>query len=323
MLVLARAVADTPFGDINIVVLTVAVAAASSMGYAAGALLQRRVATTSQDVTGDTVVSPKPFTIPLWWIAVALTSVGTALHVLALRIGPLSLVQPLGALSLVFAVPLGALVTASRPAAREWWGAGLTVCALVGLVGLTTPTAPAPALTMAEGFAVLAVVGVALAALMWGAQRANAPTLRSLLLAAAAGIAFGTGSSLTRVVVTGFSDADAVVLVMPWAIAVAALAVAGLLLSQAAYRAGLGAQLATLTMVNPVVAALIGVATLDERFASGVALQLLPAVVLLGGIGVVLLAGERHDESDAVRTAPVTTTQRQPTSRQTPADTSH
>lgn len=310
------------FGDADIIVLTVVVAAASSMGYAAGAVLQRRVATVSQDVTADAVVSPKPFTMPLWWLAVGLTCVGTALHVLALRVGPLSLVQPLGALSLVFAVPLGALVARYRPAAREWWGAALTVCALVSLVGLTTPTAPAPALSMAEGFTVLAVVGSALAGLIFAAQRINAPTYRSLLLAAAAGVSFGTGSSLTRVVVTDFSQVGVAVLLSPWTIAVVALAVSGLLLSQAAYRAGLGAQLATLTMVNPVVAALIGVATLDERFAGGLGLRLLPVVAVLGGIGVVLLTTDRRPHAARVRPR-VPAARRKPTARETPADSTH
>lgn len=55
----------------------------------------------------------------------------------------------------------------------------------------------------------------------------------------------------------------------PAALVVLGLAGTGLLFAQAAYRGGLGAPLATLTLVNPVAAALIGVTLLGERYVAG------------------------------------------------------
>ena len=45
---------------------------------------------------------------PRWWMAVTSTLAGATLHVVALKFGPLTLVQPLGVSALVMALPIGA-----------------------------------------------------------------------------------------------------------------------------------------------------------------------------------------------------------------------
>ena len=64
------------------------------------------------------------------------------LHVGALKYGTLTLVQPLGALTLVAAVPLGARVAGRRVSAVEWRGTALTLIGLSAL--LVTASGPAP-----------------------------------------------------------------------------------------------------------------------------------------------------------------------------------
>ena len=54
------------------------------------------------------------------------------------------------------------------------------------------------------------------------------------------------------------------------ALLIAAFAAGGLLLSQVAYRGGLGAPLAMVTLSNPVAAAIIGVTLLGERLQGGI-----------------------------------------------------
>ncbi len=66
-------------------------AVASSMAYAAGAVIQERLAVLRGTSRGWR-----------WVLAVALNLAGAGLHVLALRYGPLSVIQSLGALTLVF-----------------------------------------------------------------------------------------------------------------------------------------------------------------------------------------------------------------------------
>jgi hypothetical protein len=115
-----------------------------------------------------------------------------------------------------------------------------------------------------------------------------------MLLATASGIAFGMSSVFTKTVAVdwtgGVSAAD-----VPSLAVIGVLATAGMLLSQAAYRgAGLAAPLATLTVVNPVVAAAVGITMFGETFrygTTGTALALSCGVVAAGGL--ILLTTER------------------------------
>ena len=90
--------------------------------------------------------------------------------------------------------------------------------------------------------------------------RAVAPVTR----AAAAATAFGAASAMTRTALSGVGS-------FPLAAAVAvACAVGGFTAAQLAYRdGGLGGPLATLTLVEPLVAGLLGVALLGERLDVG------------------------------------------------------
>ncbi|MGW1928540.1 DMT family transporter, partial [Streptomyces sp. NPDC001919] len=67
---------------------------------------------------------------PAWWGSVLLNGLGAALHVAALAYGPLSLVQPLGALTIVFALPMAALFVGRRAGSRAWRGAVLATAGL-------------------------------------------------------------------------------------------------------------------------------------------------------------------------------------------------
>ena len=85
-----------------------------------------------------------------WWIAVGLSATAAVLHVLALRYGPLTVVQPLGALTLVLALPLSAAVVGRRVTTTEWRGAGLTLVGLTGLLLLAASDAPTTTLDSDE-----------------------------------------------------------------------------------------------------------------------------------------------------------------------------
>ena len=120
------------------------------------------------------------------------------------------------------------------------------------------------------------------------------PAVRSILLATASGIAFGMSSVFTKTVAVdwtgGVSAAD-----LPSLAVIGILATAGMVLSQASYRgAGLAAPLATLTVVNPVVAAVVGITMFGETFrygTTGTALALSCGVVAAGGL--IMLTTER------------------------------
>ncbi|MFE0425668.1 DMT family transporter, partial [Streptomyces sp. NPDC058953] len=260
--------------------LAVLLSLVSAVAYAAGAIVQEHVAATARAYA--------PLNHAGWWCAVALNGVGALLHVIALAYGPLSVVQPLGALTIVFALPLAAVFVRRRAGAAAWRGALLATVGLAGLLVLSGDAGNSASSSLGTGQRGLlaAVTFGAVALLFLVAQTINRPVLRSVLLAAAAGVAFGIASVFTKTVAVDWDWSDPFAQ-WPSLIAVAVLATGGLLLSQASYRgAGLAAPLATVTVVNPVVATAVGLTMLGESFRGGA-----PGTVLAIGFGAVAAAG--------------------------------
>jgi hypothetical protein len=251
----------------------------SAVAYAAAAVAQERLA--SRSAGSGTL---RLLASGAWWWSVVLNASAALLHVAALKYGTLTLVQPLGALTLVAAVPLGARVAGRRVSAVEWRGTALTLLGLAAV--LVTASGPAPADVLSEPQA-LAVAGTT-AVLIGGLSRPGArPGLRH---ATASGFASGVASALTQTVTVAATDRSDSLLsaqVVVVALLVAAFAAGGLLLSQTAYQGGLGAPLAVVTLANPVAAAVIGLSLLGERLqggAAGVLLALVGAGVAAWGV---------------------------------------
>ncbi|MFF4760242.1 DMT family transporter [Streptomyces sp. NPDC001292] len=278
--------------------LSVLLSSVSAVAYAGGAIVQERVAVS---FPGEQYA---PLRRPAWWAALVLNGLGGLLHVVALACGPLSLVQPLGALTIVFALPMAALFVGRRAGAAAWRGA---VMATVGLAGLLSLVGASHTQSLNTGQRTgLAVVTAGVVATLTVAGRAahRHPAVRSVLLATGSGIAFGMSSVFTKTVTVDFTDGIAAA-ELPSLAVIGVLATAGILLSQASYRGGgLAAPLATLTVVNPVMAAAVGLTLFGETFrygTTGTVLALGCGVVAAGGL--ILLTTERIE-----RTAPVVVT---------------
>ncbi|MGC9380586.1 DMT family transporter [Streptomyces sp. MH13] len=281
--------------------LSVLLSLVSAVAYAGGAIVQEQVAASSPGA------QYAPLRRPGWWAAVGLNGLGGLLHVVALALGPLSLVQPLGALTIVFALPMAALFVGRKAGATAWRGALMATVGLAGLLSLVGAS-DAQSLDTEQRIGASVVTGGVVVALMIAGRAVHRhPAVRSILLATASGIAFGMSSVFTKTVAVdwtgGVSAAD-----LPSLAVIGVLATAGMLLSQASYRgAGLAAPLATLTVVNPVVAAAVGITMFGETFrygTTGTALALSCGVVAAGGL--ILLTTERIAREAAEETpAPV------------------
>ncbi len=281
--------------------LSVLLSVVSALAYAGGAIVQEQVAVSSPDS------GYLPLRRPGWWGALALNGLGGVLHVVALAYGPLSLVQPLGALTIVFALPLAALCVGRRAGATAWRGALMATLGLAGLLSLVGSSS-AHSLAPAQRLAVALVTGGAVVALMFAGLAAQRhPAVRSVLLATASGIAFGMSSVFTKTVAVDWSHGIALG-DLPSLAVIGLFAVAGVLLSQASYRGGgLAAPLATLTVVNPVLAAAVGILMFGETFrygTTGTVLALGCGVVAAGGL--IMLTTERLTRETAPASAEVT-----------------
>lgn len=264
------------------IVLCVAVAIA----YAVAALIQARHAhlTVAQLVR-----------VPVLWLAIGLNGLGAALHVASLNFGPLSLIQPLGVLTLVIAVPLAALTARRKPTRLELTGMTYTVLGLTGLALIITTSGKADTLTSFELIALIIGTVVFVTVLGFLGRRPGASTLWE---AVAGGVAFSVCSALCQTLVVTVGDSGADALLWPTTIlamvAVATFAIVATILTQRSYRNGLSAPLAVTNLVNPASATIIGVTLLGENLATS-NLEIALAVIcgLLSGYGVAQLARAR------------------------------
>ncbi|MER6025742.1 DMT family transporter [Streptomyces sp. NPDC001851] len=274
--------------------LSVLLSLVSALAYAAGAIVQEQVAVSSS------ARAYLPLRRPGWWGSLVLNGLGGVLHVVALACGPLSLVQPLGALTIVFALPMAALCVGRRAGAAAWRGAVMTTVGLAGLLSLVGSPG-AHSLDAVQRVAVSLVTGGAVVALLCAGLAAHRhPAVRSVLLAAASGVAFGMSSVFTKTVAVDWTHGVRLS-ALPCLAVIGLFAVAGVLLSQASYRGGgLAVPLATLTVVNPVLAAVVGILMFGETFrygGMGTGLAVSCGVVAAGGL--IMLTTERIERSGA------------------------
>jgi hypothetical protein len=229
--------------------------------------------------------APRTLRHPLW-IAGALASLaGFGLHALALRDGPLTLVQPLLVTGVIFALPLRQVLERRRPRYSELgWAAALALGLAVFIV-VSTPAAGAgqpadskPAVICLAAIA-LSIPGCCVAG------RRGTGSMSAAALGTAAGLAFAATAGLLKETVD-IASRGAGALLTTWpGYALIAVGGVGLLLNQVAYQAGpLRASLPAITTVNPIVSLVIGVTVFDEGFRSG-------APYLAGEVlGLVLIA---------------------------------
>ncbi|MFJ2154640.1 MULTISPECIES: DMT family transporter [unclassified Streptomyces] len=279
--------------------LSILLSLVSAVAYAGGAIVQERVAVSSPEQ------EYAPLRRPSWWAAVGLNGTGGLLHVVALAYGPLSLVQPLGALTIVFALPMAALFVGRKAGSTAWRGAIMATIGLAGLLSLVGAS-DSHSLSTAQRVSVAVFTGAVVVTLMIAGRAAHRhPAVRSVLLATASGIAFGMSSVFTKTVTVDWDNGAVSASDIPFLAVIAVFAVAGLMLSQASYRgAGLAAPLAVLTVVNPVVAAAVGITMFGETFrygTTGTLLALSAGVVAAGGL--ILLTTERLEKTVPADTA--------------------
>ena len=278
-------------------IITIALCVAVAIAYAAAALLQARYAS---------LTVKELLRLPVLWVAIFLNALGAALHVTSLAFGPLSLIQPLGVLTLVIAVPFAAMSAKRRMTKLEIRGMASTVVGLAGLAMLITTTGVTQTLSDAE----LVGLVVATAVLVTGLGAAGRrPGASGLWEAIAGGVAYSVCSALCQTVVVSVGDHGVDVFLRPVMIlgvaAIAVFAVSATLLTHRSYRDGLGAPLAMTNLVNPASATAIGVVFLGESLATTPAgFAVAAGCALLSGYGVAQLARARDVEPASPKAVP-------------------
>ena len=267
----------------------VLLALAGACAFAVSTVVQHRTATVTAAGGGRWLV--RLARRPAWLAGEAAGVVGVLLHAGALRSGPVVLVQPLLAGGLVLSLALGAWLDRGRPGrpGRGPWLGALAVAVGLTVFLLTARPTAGTATGRPLGLAVVTVAALVLGGLaaLWAHRRTRRH--RPLVLGAAAGTCFA---------VTGLLLKQVVGLPLPsWAAAgtaveLAALAVVGTALAQAAFAAGpLVQSLPVLSVLEPGLAVLLAGPLFGESLLAGTPARLgqLAGAVLLGA-GLVVVA---------------------------------
>jgi drug/metabolite transporter (DMT)-like permease len=229
---------------------------------------------------------------PMWLLGGALLVATFGFQALALYFGPLSVVQPVLVLELIFTLGLRALLFHDGIAARTW-GAALTIC--VGLAAFLLVASPADGTRVPGAGQWLLTVGTrALAVLvLLLLSRYGSPGRRAALFGAATAIVWSVDAAFVKQTVDLLAHSGIIGVLTHWPVyAMAATGVLGTVLLQAAYAVGpLAASQAALLIVDPLASILLGIELFGEQLNAGpgyLAGIVVSFVVL--GVGVVMLS---------------------------------
>jgi drug/metabolite transporter (DMT)-like permease len=243
---------------------------------------------------------------PGWLAGLALAACGSALHATALVLAPLSVVQPLGVLAVPMAVLLTALRTDRKPAPGVLVGVLLSIAGVAVFVGAAAGTAvSSPPPDQATLIASLIVSGIVLLLAAIGFARSG--WVRCVTCAMAGAVAFGLVSALVRAVSQSVVAGDVGPLELPVLAAVAGIATAvlvgGWLVQQAFASGPPEVVIACLTVVDPIVAVLLGAVLLGEGAATPLdTWMVLAGAAVTATAGVIALA-RHHPDAAAARAA--------------------
>lgn len=280
--------------------LAVVLAVVAGCAFAFGAALQHRAAhaeTTSR--MGDPRILVRLARNPSWMLANVLDVGALGIQAAALNVGAIVIVQPLLVSGLILAVPAEAMLN-SRPVSRGDLGGVLVgAAALAAFVALADPSEGVTDPALSSWLVVLTCCGIAVAATV-GLARLVTGVRRAVCLGVATGVLYGVTAPLLKTCAS--LVAHPLTLLSAWQLYV--LVVAGLLgfvLNQNVYQSGrLVAGLTTLTLVEPVVALVIGVTAFGEHIDMHGGRGVGMALAALGiAVGIVLVARSSADTQTA------------------------
>ncbi len=231
---------------------------------------------------------------PVWFLGIASMIIGFVFQVEALRVGSLSLVQPLIATELVIVFAMMALHDRHRVHARDWVSAVGMVLGLGVFLALARPAGghhhTSSMMWVFAGLSTLVLAGIlaAMAYLPGRDGHALQGGRKASLLGIAAAVGFGFVAAVIKELSTHLSQGPVGVFTnwSPYVLLIAGAA--SMFLASNAFQAGsLAASQPGLTVVDPLVASVLGVVLFGEHLnlaPSALVGELLALAVLVGSV---------------------------------------
>jgi drug/metabolite transporter (DMT)-like permease len=277
--------------SVSVLVLVLAVGAACCLGF--GFVLQQNAA---QQAPLSDFLSPRLLLdlmrVPRWLGGIALMVAGMVLGAVALGRGEISLVEPLLATNLLFALALSRRLSRQTLGRQGWAGLALLAGGVTAFIVAGQPRGGSAVSSPLRHWLIIGVMlGLALI-LTTLAKRFRLSVADPVLLALAAGLLYGVQDALTRVSGQRFSAGGFAALLTGWQLyGVIVLGVTGLVLVQSAFEmAPLRMSLPALTAAQPLAGIVCGVGFLGDRLHTGTGALAWEAAGLAAVVtGIVLL----------------------------------
>ena len=207
-------------------------------------------------------------TRPSWLIGTLMLGLAVICQLAALAVAPLIVVQPLGAIALVITTLLNARISGHAPTRQSLTAILACVGGIFIFVFFAAIYAVEKEITNTELFTILAILLVVIILLgaCWLILRHR---MRALFYVVGAGILYGFVATLAKAVISRVQDGAFDWITLVCVIALIAAAAVGAYFVQTAYSSGPpDLVIAGLTVVDPLVAVLIGVIVLGEADAA-------------------------------------------------------
>ena len=229
---------------------------------------------------------------PLWLLG-GLFLVGTfGFQALALYFGPLSVVQPVLVLELIFTLGLRVFLLHDDIASRTWAAALMICVGLAAFLVVASPTEGTHVPSAGQWILAVSTRGLIVLVLLL-LSRHGSPARRAALFGAATAVVWSVDAAFVKQTVDVLAHSGLPGLLTHWPLyAMAATGVLGTVLLQGAYAVGpLAASQATLLIVDPLVSITLGIELFGEQLSTGPG-YVLGAVASLAvlGTGVVMLS---------------------------------
>jgi drug/metabolite transporter (DMT)-like permease len=199
-----------------------------------------------------------------WWWGGLAAAASFGLQAIALVLGSVVLVQALQVTALLFALPTNARLTRHPVTRWEWLWAVLLATAVAVFISVGDPAAGYQRGSLKIWIVVAVVMGPALVLCVLGA-RIWSGAVAAVLLAVVSASSWALFAVLTKGVMAVVRDGPGALLGAPELYAWILAALVGTVFQQSAFRAStLTASLPAMTVAEPVVASVLGVAVLGE-----------------------------------------------------------
>jgi drug/metabolite transporter (DMT)-like permease len=228
---------------------------------------------------------------PVWVAGIACDILGFVAQAAALGLGALAVVQPLLAISVVFALPLGVKLSGQRINRGEVVAAVLVVAALAVFLTIANPSGGHSEGPVGDWLLVGGACVAISAVLAMLGRRGPAPR-RAALLGTAAGILFAMSAALTKAVVDDLNTGVLSVLASWELYALAVVGYVSMTINQLALNTGaLAPTVASSTAVDPIASVVIGLTVFRETLHTTSAKAIgTAAALILALVGMTVLA---------------------------------